>query len=367
MKSDMALRRFYCGPGRDEQSALQYLFDKGVLPSTQSCEFKRGSQACRSSMYLGKRKSSDGLMKPIWRCRKNGCNSKRSVRVFNKFLTYTDANRRPHSRLQLHVIMEVVYLYLYTKQTLRESCFNIGVTMSTLVDWHCSIRMTCGKALEQEPRFVGTEACPVMIDEAHIAGRAMYRRGRPLQGDIGSASDDYGNSETDDAFRLPEWGAEDDDDDDEEQNEGTYMRFGEDAEGWKWVVGLSNGKGRVRFARVPNRSANTLNAIISKYVTDGSVIYSDGWKGYAQLEQLGYKHKTVIHKENFVDPASGAHTQEIERWWVEVRAWWKRARGNKKMLQTHLDFMSWMAHHNEKKGSMELFHQFFADVKIVHG
>ena len=143
------------------------------------------------------------------------------------------------------------------------------------------------------------------------------------------------------------------------------MCRGEDAEGWKRVFGLSNGNGRVKFARVSNRSANTLNAIISKYATDGSFIYSDGRKGYSRLKQLRYKHKTVIHNENFVDPAFGAHTQEIERWWVEVRKWQKRARGNKKMLQTHLEFMSEMAKHYEKKDSIDLFRQFFADVKLV--
>ena len=55
-----------------------------------------------------------------------------------------------------------------------------------------------------------------------------------------------------------------------------FAEFGEDYDNWKWVVGLSNGPGKLRFVRVPNRSSRTLTAVIAKHVAPGSVVHSDG-------------------------------------------------------------------------------------------
>ena len=49
---------------------------------------------------------------------------------------------------------------------------------------------------------------------------------------------------------------------------------------------------------VPNRTRETLVDIIDKYVKKDSVIFSDGWKSYAELP--GLQHYVVIHGERFV-------------------------------------------------------------------
>lgn len=46
---------------------------------------------------------------------------------------------------------------------------------------------------------------------------------------------------------------------------------------------------------------------------------SDCFKAYGCLQSEGYKHATVNHLYNFVDPDSGAHTQNIERAWRDTR------------------------------------------------
>jgi len=46
---------------------------------------------------------------------------------------------------------------------------------------------------------------------------------------------------------------------------------------------------------------------------------SDYWHAYACLSSEGFQHQTVNHSQYFVDPDSGAHTQNIERFWHEVR------------------------------------------------
>ena len=119
--------------------------------------------------------------------------------------------------------------------------------------------------------------------------------------------------------------------------------------------------------RVPNRTTQTLLAVITKYCARNSVIHTDGWKAYNSLSQHGYIHKTVIHEENYVDLVSSAHTQAAERQWVEVRAWWRRSRGSSRLLQSHFDEISWRELHRDKRNTLELLEQFINDIKRVHG
>ena len=52
---------------------------------------------------------------------------------------------------------------------------------------------------------------------------------------------------------------------------------------------------------------------------------SDGWKAYNKLaDHLDLDdvlHYPVNHSENYVDPETGAHTQTIEGFWRQLKAW----------------------------------------------
>ena len=50
---------------------------------------------------------------------------------------------------------------------------------------------------------------------------------------------------------------------------------------------------------VDRRSADTLIPLLQKRVEPGSVILSDGWAAYDKLNELGFKHFSVIHKHAF--------------------------------------------------------------------
>ncbi len=132
-------------------------------------------------------------------------------------------------------------------------------------------------------------------------------------------------------------------------------------------MGLHQNSNQVRFVRVPDRNKKTLNAVVSRYVSPGSHITTDLWGGYNDLEGLGYIHTTVIHTENYVDLTTGSHTQEIEVVWNTVKAPYKRMRGNRTHLQSHLDEASWrllrLANHNIEN----LFDAFIEDLRTVHG
>ena len=66
---------------------------------------------------------------------------------------------------------------------------------------------------------------------------------------------------------------------------------------------------------VEKRDAKTLIPIIVKNVRIGSEIISDEWRAYYSINEHGFKHYTVNHSENFVNPKTGKHTQLIECLW----------------------------------------------------
>jgi len=60
------------------------------------------------------------------------------------------------------------------------------------------------------------------------------------------------------------------------------------------VEEVDNKLGRVRFRCIPDASAKSLIPFIEDNVEPGSVVKTDGWKGYSSVRQKGYDH--VIHK-----------------------------------------------------------------------
>jgi ISXO2-like transposase domain len=67
---------------------------------------------------------------------------------------------------------------------------------------------------------------------------------------------------------------------------------------------------------VQDRSADTLLSIIHKRVHPESIILSDCWMAYENIQsQLGIQHLKVNHSQSFVDPLTGAHTNTIEGTW----------------------------------------------------
>ena len=67
-----------------------------------------------------------------------------------------------------------------------------------------------------------------------------------------------------------------------------------------WIFGMVEvPTNRLVVYPVPDRSKETLLPLIQRHVAKGSTIYSDSWASYFTLNDLGYKHFTVIHKKSF--------------------------------------------------------------------
>ncbi|KAL4148477.1 hypothetical protein QTP88_002710 [Uroleucon formosanum] len=113
---------------------------------------------------------------------------------------------------------------------------------------------------------------------------------------------------------------------------------------------------------VPDRSEKTLLPIIQRYIRPGSIILSDCWKAYNNLQQVGFKHNTVNHTYNFVDPDTGAHTQHIERLWGSAKWGNKKRRGtNRNFLESYLAEFMWRT----RLGEQDAFETILKDISEI--
>jgi hypothetical protein len=76
-----------------------------------------------------------------------------------------------------------------------------------------------------------------------------------------------------------------------------------------------------RMEICPNneRSIKALTPLIVKHVNLGTVIMTDLWRGYNDLDNHGFYRLTVNHSTHFIDPITWANTQKIESQWRYLR------------------------------------------------
>lgn len=115
----------------------------------------------------------------------------------------------------------------------------------------------------------------------------------------------------------------------------------------KWVFGILEVGQKTRrpiLKIVRGRSRNDLLPTVLRHIRRGSSIITDEWRAYRRaLTEEGYDHHTVCHKRHFVDPATRAHTQNLERAWqtFKVDVWRHRGNRTTKLLKQHLKVIEW--------------------------
>ena len=102
---------------------------------------------------------------------------------------------------------------------------------------------------------------------------------------------------------------------------------GRGAYGKTIVFGIFQRNGHVYTEIVPNCSKATLQAVIRGKVELESIIYSDGWRGYNGLVDVGYgKHLRIDHsKDEFAKGRN--HINGIEGFWGHAKTRLVRFRG----------------------------------------
>jgi transposase-like protein len=111
-----------------------------------------------------------------------------------------------------------------------------------------------------------------------------------------------------------------------------------------WVIGgVERTIERKFFAvQVENRNSLTISQIIKEHVYEGSIIYTDCWKGYNYLDETDeYIHGKVNHSLNFKDPETGIHTNSIEGTWAAVKSKIPKRYRCKEGLEDHINAFIW--------------------------
>ena len=88
-----------------------------------------------------------------------------------------------------------------------------------------------------------------------------------------------------------------------------------DSQCW-FVGGIDTKTKEIFYKKVDNRNKRTLHNVIWRYVKIGSIIYTDSWGGYNDIEEY-FKHCTINHSKEFVN--GNIHTQNIEATHSAVR------------------------------------------------
>ena len=96
---------------------------------------------------------------------------------------------------------------------------------------------------------------------------------------------------------------------------------GRGAEGKALVViaaqEAENGIGRVRMRRVSDAAGDSLEPAVWEMVEPGSVVRTDGWRGYNGLTELGYKHQVMNKQPDLGDnllPLVNRVASLLQRW-----------------------------------------------------
>lgn len=108
------------------------------------------------------------------------------------------------------------------------------------------------------------------------------------------------------------------------------------------VFGIFKRNGRVYTEIVPNCKKVTLQGIIRGKVHPSTVIYSDKWRGYDGLVDVGYdKHFRVNHGNNEFSKGHGIHINGIENFWSFTKRRLSKFNGVKKHFELHLKESEW--------------------------
>ena len=89
----------------------------------------------------------------------------------------------------------------------------------------------------------------------------------------------------------------------------------------------------------------TLTQILQRVLLPDSEVHTDDWAAYRNLHVHVPNvtvHRTVVHRDNFVDPVTGIHTQEAESAWARLKYHIKKEKGIRHGdIQDFLDEQMW--------------------------
>ena len=272
--------------GPDVNQQITWLQSKGLLPRKKTCP------ACNHPMTMQAR--SDITDKFRWRCPDSTCKKSVSLRSGTFF---------DQSRLQLR--QWIVLMYWWARQyPVSDAAEEAEVDEKTAIQIYQYCRDICSWRLlnHDSPLMLGGPGVVVQIDESLFRHKPKNHRGRATTNEV-------------------------------------------------WVFGMcdtSSSPALGIMCIVPDRTSQTLLPIICRHLRSGSIVYSDQWAAYNNVQQLQpvTQHRSVNHSLHFVDPVTGVHTKNVESYWNRVKGKFKRMKGvHESMLNSYLDEFMWRERH----------------------
>jgi hypothetical protein len=268
----------------DEEKAIRYLMENDYIDKYKKCDL------CNTDTKFY-------MKEKIFKCRNYKCRKAKSPFRGTIF-----------SKMKLPINMQLHILYEFLKKTPCSSISSsLQVDKNTITMYNKIFR----KYLRDKQKFnknnkIGGRNKIVEIDESKIAKR-KYNKGHHVEG--------------------------------------------------AWVIGgiersmlknkIRNENKKLFLCPIEERNSINIDNIVKKYVKKGTMIYTDLWKGYNNLNKIGYKHMTVNHSKYFKDPITNVHTNHIEGTWSALKQSIIPRNRTKKDILLHLKEYQW------RKGNRE--------------
>ena len=224
-----------------------------------------------------------------YECQVKDCSKYKSTRSIQIGSFFANSN------LSLQTWVHAIYLWtenIGEKLASRQ----LNISEKTMVDCYNFFREVCMNYFRSNPISLGGSGVVVEVDESCFSHKSKYHRGRIPASTL-------------------------------------------------WVLSLVDTSVRPAIGYmeiVDKRDADTLLPIIQRVVRTGSIIHTDEWRSYRNLQGLGFTHRTVNHSVNFVNPINGVHTQNIESYWNKHKSQIKKMHGcRREFLPSYIQEFMW--------------------------
>ena len=123
------------------------------------------------------------------------------------------------------------------------------------------------------------------------------------------------------------------------------------------VFGILCRNGTVWAEVVDDVGAETLQPLISKKVTAGSIICSDTWKAFTGIASRGYIHRLVNHGEKQYSDGKGNHINGLEGFWGYLKRKLVSKGGiRREKLPLYLGEYVWRYNHRNENDNVKVKH-----------
>jgi len=132
------------------------------------------------------------------------------------------------------------------------------------------------------------------------------------------------------------------------------------------VEEVGRGMGRIRMRRIPDGSADTLQAFVSDTIEPGSEVQTDGWDGDARVKANGYRHRVTFlrgHHETASELLPRVHrvVSLLKRWLLGTH----QGAVNRAHLDYYLDEFTFRFNRRRSRHRGKLFYRLVQQAVMV--